>query len=714
VTTSVGSGEGANRQLFALAAGTVIVLGAIGLWVIDYVSGVVEERAARANAQSYVDMLVDIQSFYSREVVAPTRGNGIRTERDFRSVSHAIPYPATLMLELVRDLNRRHPELRFRFFSDAPFYPRPDSGPADAFERDALAALRASHEQHFTRVESGRDGSTLRLALAQRMESACVSCHNAHPDSPRHDWRLGELRGIYAVSVPLAIAANAPADPLVYIAAAGYLFVSLLLVGLVYALAKYHDERQRRRLIDRQNSALSEANHEIERVAFHDAVTGLPNRPRFNAELAQRIAREGPQHGFALAIVDLDHFKNVNDWHGHLIGDRYLAAIAARLAASIGPGGFAARLSGDEFALIIEECEPHRLAAQLQHVIDAAVAPLSLDGLVVTPGVSLGVARFPEDGRDADELLADAGYALRLVKDHGRGGFHVFDDALRREAEAAREIEGHLRTALGRNALAVHHQPKVCLQSGRILGFEALLRWHDDVLGLVRPDVFLPAAARAGLVPAICRFLFETVEADLARGHFGGPGGATIAINLHPIQLKMPADLIELLRGFERLPDGVSRLVREITENCVIGRGTENVPMLLTSLAERGIRLSLDDFGTGFASLTHLKELPVAEIKIDRSFIRDLDDGPEAVSIVRSMVSLARELGIDVVVEGLEKAQHVAVLREIGCRVAQGYLFAPAVTRDVVRALGHLPMPFAEHVSRQGPPASALELASAV
>lgn len=430
--------------------------------------------------------------------------------------------------------------------------------------------------------------------------------------------------------------------------------------------------------LSRAVDSLRRARDENYLLANIDDITGLLNRKAFNARLAEAVARQrGSGRGFALLLMDLDRFKNVNDLFGHGVGDELLAEIARRLRANLSEGDVIARLGGDEFAVILAEVRaPEQIRPIADRLLTAFEPPALLAGRRLHPGASIGAVICPEAGADPVELLIKADLALNRAKESGRGQCVLFNEQLRRRVIESDRIEAGLRAALEGGQLYVQYQPKIALSDGRLLGAEALVRWRRPDGSVVAPDSFLPIAAERGLLPNLSRRIAETVAADLLGWRGAGLVPGKIALNIHPDDVKSPELLLETIAMFEAAGIDGRDLLLEITEGCFVRRGTDMTISLLDSLADRGYELSLDDFGTGHAALADLKKVPVAELKIDRSFIAGLCFRRADRAIVAAIAEIARGMGIRSVAEGVEDAAQRAMLVDLGIDVGQGFLWS--------------------------------------
>jgi diguanylate cyclase (GGDEF)-like protein/PAS domain S-box-containing protein len=411
----------------------------------------------------------------------------------------------------------------------------------------------------------------------------------------------------------------------------------------------------------------------IAHMAHHDALTGLANRARFNAQLAEEL-RQVRRHGaeFALLCLDLDRFKAINDTLGHQVGDRLLQIAASRINELIHPRDLAARLGGDEFVVIRKGASCASDASLLaSRLLTALSAPYEVDGQVVIVGASIGVALAPRDGADAETLLRNADMALYHAKENGRGTFRLFDSELDHAIETRRQLELDLRLAFSRGELELHYQPLFDLANGEISSFEALLRWPRGPRGFMPPSDFIPLAEEIELIIPLGEWVIRTACAEAAKW----PEHIKVSVNLSPVQFKSK-NLVPAIMG-ALASSGLSpqRLELEITESVLLKENEENLATL-HQLRALGVRVVMDDFGTGYSSLSYLRSFPFDKIKIDKSFVNELASRPDCLAIVRAVIGLATSLGIDTTAEGVETERQLDCLRAEGCTEAQGFLLS--------------------------------------
>jgi diguanylate cyclase (GGDEF)-like protein/PAS domain S-box-containing protein len=469
-----------------------------------------------------------------------------------------------------------------------------------------------------------------------------------------------------------------------YVHAAGHpLWVSLS-VSLVrspdgeplYQIGQLEDITERKAISERLHHA-----------AIHDALTGLPNRALFVERLATALARaEHHDHRVGVIFLDLDRFKLVNDSLGHATGDRLLKVVADRLCHAIRSGDTVARFGGDEFVVLCDEVADEAAVREVAERVAAEVArPVALSGAEVFVTGSLGVVLSGRPADSPDALVRDADAAMYLAKDHGRARIEVFDERAHVRALDHVRMGGDLHRAIDRGELRVHYQPVVDLETGRVRGFEALVRWMHPTRGLLLPAAFIPLAEETGLIVPIGSWVLEeacrqTVEWQRRR-HDEAP--LSINVNLAPRQLAEPSFPDELHRILTSTGIDPDAVWLELTEGALM-EDVANVRRELETLRGRGVHLAVDDFGTGYSSLAHLKRFPVEALKVDHTFVDGLGNEPEDTSIVTAVINLAHSLGMAAVAEGLETRQQLAELRTMGCDFAQGYLFGAPRSPDEI------------------------------
>jgi len=430
----------------------------------------------------------------------------------------------------------------------------------------------------------------------------------------------------------------------------------------------------------------------IQRLAHYDALTGLPNRSLLDDRCRQALhiaQRHG--HKVALLFLDLDHFKTVNDSLGHRVGDAVLMGLARRLRSVVRAQDTVARLGGDEFVLLLPETDPDGAAHVAQKILAVAQEPFEAYGHELTVTPSVGVALFPDDGGSLDDLSRAADAAMYRAKEDGRNTWRFYTAELQAHSDRALLLSNALRRALERNQLRLAYQPQMDLDSGRIVGAEALLRWRHPELGEVSPAEFIPIAESSGLILPIGDWVFETAARQIADWDRAGLPPLTLAVNVSSVQLRQSDLPQRVKRALDRAGVGIERLEVELTEGAAM-RDPQGAVSVMNALYEQGTELSIDDFGTGYSSLAYLKKFPVAKLKIDRSFVRDLMTDAGDRAIVHAIVSMATSLGMRTVAEGVETEAQLGFLRERGCHSMQGFLLSKPLPGDA----------FADFVRRRG------------
>lgn len=425
-----------------------------------------------------------------------------------------------------------------------------------------------------------------------------------------------------------------------------------------------------------------QAEERIARMARYDELTGLPNRNLFREQIGEALARVQRRGGFAaMHLIDLDRFKTINDTLGHPAGDRLLKAVGERLLATARKPDTIARLGGDEFVVLqsrLMRAEEAERAAQ--RLVEALAIPLTVDGHSVHISASVGVAVAPRDGTDADELLKKADMALYAAKAEGRGTFRFFEPAMDAAAQARRALETDLRNALAQGQMEVHFQPLIELASGRISTCEALLRWRHPERGMISPADFIPIAEETSLIIQLGDWVLNEACAEAARW----PAPVRVAVNLSPAQFKDANLTRSVITALARSGLSPDRLELEITETVLL-HDSHATMKAMRQLRELGVRMSLDDFGTGYSSLSYLRKFPFQKIKIDGSFVRDLGSDGGSIAIIRAVASMGADLGMDIVVEGVETEEQLRLIETEGCGEAQGYLLGRPMPAEAIR-----------------------------
>ena len=415
----------------------------------------------------------------------------------------------------------------------------------------------------------------------------------------------------------------------------------------------------------------------IRHVAHHDALTGLPNRPHLQISLEHAIAtakRESEQ--IALMFIDLDRFKLINDTLGHNVGDSLLVEVAQRLKASVRESDLVARLGGDEFVVVMSSSDAVNSAAHVaEKILSGLSQPYRIDEHDLRSTPSIGISLYPHDGADIETLMKNADTAMYHAKAMGRNNFHFFSPEMNQSSNERLQLENSLHRALERGEFIVHYQPQQDFSSGRLVGAEALIRWHHPERGMVSPLQFIPLAEENGMILPIGTWVLREVCRQIKAWREQGLPEMRFAVNLSPRQFRQEGlveEIIAILREFD-VPAAALEL--EITEGSVMDNADAAISQL-NRLSQHGLSIAIDDFGTGYSSLSYLKRFPVSKLKIDRSFVMDIPGDANDTAIAIAVIQLAKSLGLEVVAEGVETAEQRRFLGEQGCDLLQGYHYS--------------------------------------
>ncbi|MFC4308704.1 putative bifunctional diguanylate cyclase/phosphodiesterase [Steroidobacter flavus] len=439
---------------------------------------------------------------------------------------------------------------------------------------------------------------------------------------------------------------------------------------------------------ERQVAAERRHRQTLDHVGEHDSLTELPNRVYLRKRLPQ-LLHEASESGRPLTLlyVDLDHFKHVNESRCHGIGDQLIKIVAQRLQAATRPADIVIRSGGDEFVVVAPMLESMlEIRALASRLLEAVREPIPLSDITVSMTASIGVAVYPHDGMDAEALLKHADIALYRAKELGRDNFQLFDANMNTELAEHVAIEQALRRAIGTSQIYLEFQPLVDLQSGRLTSFEALARWRHPELGVVSPGRFIPVAEKSGLIVPLGEQILLMVIKQLHAWQQAEVPLVPVAVNVAPLQFErtdFPTRCHELALQHELDPKWLSF---EVTESAWLQNSTKSVVMIDT-LRHEGSKVYLDDFGTGFSNLSYLKHLPIDAVKIDQAFVRNITVDAGDAAIVRGVLAMAKQLNIDTIAEGIETAEQLDYLREMGCHRGQGYYFSKPIPVDQCRAL---------------------------
>ena len=448
--------------------------------------------------------------------------------------------------------------------------------------------------------------------------------------------------------------------------------------------------------------ARKQAETNLQFFASHDPLTGLVNRGMFNQRLQQALAQaQRFQRTLAILFIDLDGFKVVNDTLGHNAGDALLAEIATRLRGTLREGDVIARMGGDEFVVLIEEFDdPAQIGEVAKKVLETVARPFLLQGQEFQVTASVGIGSYPDDGKDAQALVRNADIAMYRAKEDGKNNFRFYQPQMNVHLVERLSLESNLRRALERNELVLLYQPKVAIRDGQVTGVEALVRWQHPTQGVISPAEFMPVAEDAGLSTVIGEWVLQTACRQLRAWRDRGLPPLRVAVNLSQRQFSQES-LIQVVReALHHTGVEPARLELEITEAMVI-RNPEHAEKLLAQLKELGVRLVIDDFGTGLSSLNYLQRMPIDCVKIDRSLILDLPHSAGAAALTRAVVAMAHSLGIRVTAESVETREQWEFLRDLGCEEMQGHYFSAPVPGDAIVGIVRQPLTAARRANVQ-------------
>ncbi|RYB05339.1 EAL domain-containing protein [Lichenibacterium ramalinae] len=648
------------------------------------------------------DQLRALRAFYSENVVSKAVKDGAKASASYKNDPSAIPVPTTFILDVAQAFS--NDQVKVGLVSPFP-WPTRAGRVLDDFQREAWDKLSLDPSAHFERREVVGGREVLRVAVGDRMDASCVACHNANPQSPKRDWKVGDVRGIIEVVRPIDQITRG-AQALSWHLVAGISVAGVILFGVLSALGLQlvrplrdlaasinniakgclHEAIPHTKRVDElgtvaralmnmqeQTSERMRAEEQISHMAHHDALTGLPNRVLFGSELERALTEWLPDKTVAVFCLDLDRFKQVNDTLGHPVGDALLTAVAERLQSFVSDRTLVARLGGDEFALIQVGAEQPADSTLLGEQIIARLSePYEIRGYQIVIGASVGVSLAPHDGDGADDLLKNADLALYRAKTEGRGMLRFFELGMDAQMLARRELELDLRRALVNDEFELYYQPLVNIDSDAICGFEALIRWNHPTRGMVSPVEFISLAEEVGEIEAIGAWVLKTACREAATW----PDDIKVAVNLSPLQFRSGSLVLHVMSALASSRLKADRLELEITEGLLL-QDTEATLATLHQLRDLGVRISMDDFGTGYSSLSYLRKFPFDKIKIDRSFVRDLAETDGCMAIVRAVMDLGYGLGMSTTAEGVETAEQLAHLKREGCVEAQGYLISP-------------------------------------
>jgi len=424
-------------------------------------------------------------------------------------------------------------------------------------------------------------------------------------------------------------------------------------------------------------SLQAQENQRLYHLAHHDALTGLPNRNKFSDRLtAELLNAQRRQTVLAVLFLDIDHFKNINDSLGHDVGDLLLKEVSRILTGCVRQNDMIARQGGDEFIGILVDLRHAEDAAVVANkILTALQQPMNICGHQLFISSSIGISIYPDDAEDVESLIKHADSAMYQAKEGGRAGYRFYTNELHRFYERRFAIETHLHSALEYHEFELFYQPQIDLASGKVVGAEALIRWHSAALGNVSPAEFIPVAEESGLIIDIGQWVLQTACEQLKRWKGAGYAQIMLGINLSSVQFREPGFINTLIEIIGRSGASPNYIDLELTERIIMKEDDATI-RTLNEIHECGIHLSIDDFGSGYSSMSYLKKFPIDTLKVDRSFITDITSNADDAVIVSAMINLGHSLGLTVIAEGAEEVEQVEWLRQHGCDEIQGYYFS--------------------------------------
>jgi diguanylate cyclase (GGDEF)-like protein len=465
-----------------------------------------------------------------------------------------------------------------------------------------------------------------------------------------------------------------------------FIFVGGILYYLYFINYKQFLQQQKTVLqesIDAKTKELQLKSESLKFQAEHDALTNLPNRVLFLDRLKESLkaAKRGSCKHISVVFLDLDRFKEINDTYGHEVGDKLLKLVTVRLKNKLREEDTIARLGGDEFILLLKNLNQQNIINVIDKIIKTMEEPFSINEIEIYTTFSIGISSYPEDGNTSDELIRNADTAMYKAKDNGKNNYHFYNAEMTKIAQERMQLDKELRKALLNNEFIAYFQPKIDAKNMKIVGLESLVRWMHPTKGLIYPDTFIPFAEETGLIDKIDNYMMKASMQQVLEWQKKGIECGKVSINLSSRQLASKTYLQKLKETIKSVGFQTQYLEIEITETHIMA-DPKYAMEILHKIRDLGISISIDDFGTGYSSLAYLKKLPITKLKIDRSFVVDIPGDKEDVAIVRTIISLAKNLGLDLIAEGAETKEQVACLVEEGCNNIQGYYFSKPLSKE--------------------------------
>ncbi|MEA3492196.1 MAG: EAL domain-containing protein [Campylobacterota bacterium] len=574
--------------------------------------------------------------------------------------------------------------------------PRNPENIANDFELEMIQHFRDNPKESYKFIERENAFYYTKPLL---VKESCLQCHGKREDAipsirdkyeNAYDYQLGDVRGLLNIKIKeRGFFALLYSDFISGFTIAITLYmIFLIIIYILIRKMRLKDEQYTQQLeidITKKISEIEKQKDSLYDQAHHDALTGLPNRILFNDRLEHGI--ELAKHHntmLALLFVDLDYFKQINDSLGHDIGDRVLVTVTERLKAKIHKEDTLARLSGDEFTIIMEDMHSIEDASLLARKIhEVLLQPLHIEGQTLYTSCSIGISFYPQDGADASSLIKYADAAMYKAKTEGRNNFQFYSSDMTALAMERVVMVTSLRQAMNRDEFMLYCQPQIDAKSEKLVGVEALIRWNHPTMGLILPAKFIPLAEETGLIVDIDRWVMKTAIKQIVRWRRDGYDPGILALNLSARQLGSDDFVLKLQSSIEDHGCHPEWLELEVTEGQVMNRPEESI-MKLNQISSMGIEIAIDDFGTGYSSLAYLKRLPIDKLKIDQSFVRGIPDEREDTAIIKAIIDLAKALNLDVIAEGVETNAQRELLVESGCDIIQGYYYDKPIPVDEI------------------------------
>ena len=663
--------------LAMFAAASVLV--AVGYYAVTSLSTNLRERDALHYAQAYLVAMALARQYYAETIVPRIKQNNVPISHHYKDTERALPVPATVSKDLSARIHNAHKEYRFGFFSLYPFKGTSGNTELTPLQRQTIEYFQSTGAGFFCSVEQGETGKQFYFAQPIVMKKNCIACHNSHPDSVKTDWKVGDLRGTSSIQwkmQPVALFSDpAMRWPLVLL-----LVTIAMAIGGAVVLLNHHAARSYLANALKKNRELALARKAISTLAYTDSLTGLANRRHFEEHLekTQNDALERTIDGFSLILIDLYKLKSINDQHGHPVGDEVIKDASARIRDAIDSKCFAARLGGDEFAIVAQCNGDDQYAIDIASNVEAAIRrPLiskCVDNLELVPRANFGVRTHHKDSDNPKMVLSDADVALYRSK-LNRVAITKYCQSMRDTQEREMRLERDLLKGFERDQFELVIQPLISLRTMEVAEFEALARWQHPEFGCIMPDVFLPIVARLNLeekfdLHVLGKAIDRAKEIENQTSRL-----VCISVNLSAVTCAS-ATLLEGLEAVMNEKSGLPRQIGiEVTEHAIVN-DFDAVNQNIKALRRLGLTVSLDDFGTGFSALSYLNSLEIDRLKIDKSFVNEMTNGVRPFKLIRTIFSLASQLDMKVVAEGVENSRQAFLLKSLGIKFGQGYLFS--------------------------------------